>query len=98
MRHLARTELKAFDKTITEAAHRNQIFRFASVPTLMSQPEDQKTIFTTPFWALPYGEPTDATALTAARGLVHVRTDRRANVALHRRVWEAVAAAVRSHP
>ena len=49
-------------------------------------------------FGLPYGEPTDATALTAARGLVHVRTDRRANVALHRRVWEAVAAAVRSHP
>ncbi len=32
MRHLARTELKAFDKTITETSHRNQIFRFAGVP------------------------------------------------------------------
>jgi 2-succinyl-5-enolpyruvyl-6-hydroxy-3-cyclohexene-1-carboxylate synthase len=34
-------------------------------------------------------------ALTAERSsLLHVRTDRDANVALHRRVWDAVAAAV----
>ena len=31
-----------------------------------------------------------------ATTLLHVRTDRAANVALHRRVWDAVAAAVRA--
>jgi hypothetical protein len=32
----------------------------------------------------------------ATTTLLHVRTDRAANVALHRRVWDAVAAAVRA--
>ena len=44
-------------------------------------------------FGLPYSEPADAAGLTAP-GLVHVRTDRRANVALHRRVWDAVGAAL----
>ena len=37
-----------------------------------------------------------AVAGRAATTLLHVRTDRAANVALHRRVWDAVAAAVRA--
>jgi 2-succinyl-5-enolpyruvyl-6-hydroxy-3-cyclohexene-1-carboxylate synthase len=43
----------------------------------------------------------DALAVSLARGgvtIVEVRTDREANVALHRRVWDGVAAAVAQEP
>jgi hypothetical protein len=37
-----------------------------------------------------------AAAVAGGTTLVHVRTDRAENLALHRRVWPAVAAAVRA--
>jgi 2-succinyl-5-enolpyruvyl-6-hydroxy-3-cyclohexene-1-carboxylate synthase len=58
-------------------------------------------------FGLEYAAPASLGALRAALGeavagrraattLLHVRTDRAANVALHRRVWDAVAAVVRA--
>ena len=38
----------------------------------------------------------DAAAAAPTTTLVHVRTDRAENLALHRRVWPAVTAAVRA--
>ncbi len=41
-----------------------------------------------------FGEAIDAALRSARSTLIHVRTDRAGNVALHRAVWEAVRAAV----
>jgi hypothetical protein len=63
LRKYLRLELKAHKPDIKEDSWINRMFKVASVPPLLSEQPDPKSMFCAPFWTSPYAEPEDKTSL-----------------------------------
>lgn len=61
MRDLTRQALKELG--ITGEVYKTQMFHFAAVPPLTSDQPDPKTLFCSPVWTTPYGDPEEKIAL-----------------------------------